>query len=90
MTQHRLSILPNTMTPPTFHLVSSFVTGSQFSGSPAAVVLFSEGDKRFDDAAWLDGLSTNFNLPATVYARPKSTGVILEYDLRWFANGVGQ
>lgn len=70
------------------HLVSSFVNENPFSGSQCAVVMMEETDARFEDYNWLDGLSSNFNLPATAFLRPKSLGEDAEYDLRWFASGV--
>lgn len=74
-----------------YRLINSFVTDTPYSGSQVAVVFLEENDTRFNDERWLQGVAHNFNYPATSFLVPlivNEEGQELEYNLRWFAEGV--
>ena len=59
-------------------IVDAF-TDRPFAGNPAAVCLLEAGD--WPDAAWMQQLAAELNLPMTAFVRPQGDG---EWGLRWF------
>lgn len=72
-----------------YRLINSFVTGAPSSGSQVAVVFLNRQDERLQNEVWMQAIAHNFNYPATSFLVPvNEEGAELEYNLRWFAEGV--
>lgn len=67
-----------------YHLVNVF-TSTPHAGSQAAVILLPRDDPRATNEEYKIALSSDFNLPATVFLVPIDDSVP-RYQIRWYTS----